>query len=62
MKPLTTTQAAKLLGVCTGTIIKLCERGELKWWRIPGSKHRRISRESFAEMVERHGMVVNGNG
>lgn len=52
----TTGQAAAVLRVCPRTAMKLIDRGDLKGWRIPGSEHRRVPRESLAALVERLGM------
>lgn len=52
----TTGQAARVLRVCPRTVLNLMNRGDLKGWRIPGSQHRRVPRESLAALVERLGM------
>lgn len=44
---LTTTQAAKLAGLSVGTLMKFIDGGQIASYRIPGSSHRRIHRESL---------------
>lgn len=40
---MTTGEAAGALGISQQTVIRLCDDGSLESFRIPGSKHRRIS-------------------
>lgn len=49
---LTTSQAAKLSGLSQSLICRLADDGVFKAFRIPGSKHRRIVRESFEKWLE----------
>ena len=43
---LTVSEAADLLGVSPATIRRAVDRGDLPGFRIPGSTHRRISKEA----------------
>jgi len=40
---LTTTEAARRLGCSASTIRRMIDTGVLRGYRIPGSKHRRVS-------------------
>jgi two-component system, OmpR family, response regulator len=42
MDNLTTGQAAKISLLSRNTIIRMMNKGRLKGWRVPGSKHRRL--------------------
>jgi len=50
-KLLTVYEAAALLGVSPATIRRAIDKGKLAGFRIPGSKHRRISRAAVEEIV-----------
>jgi excisionase family DNA binding protein len=54
-KYLTTGQAARILDVSPGTISKMCDLGKLKFFRIPGSKDRRIEKLHFCRVLEENG-------
>lgn len=49
--PLTTTQAAEVLEVSPNTVKMLCDSGHLRYYKIPGSKHRRIMPDAIQEML-----------
>lgn len=53
---LTTGEAARVLGLSATAVQDLFDRGELKGFRIPGSAHRRIARESLVEALARFGL------
>lgn len=55
---LTTGEAARLSGLTQRTIIDLIDRGFLKGYRIPGSKHRRIPRANLLAMMDAHGIPL----
>ena len=40
---LTTTEAARILGCSANTVRRLIDTGVLNGYRLPGSKHRRVS-------------------
>lgn len=46
---LTTGAVAKALGLCPRTIAKMFDDGHLAGYKIPGSKFRRISRQSVID-------------
>ena len=45
-KWLTTGEAARLMGVSKWKVIQMADAGELETEKVPGSRHRRISRAS----------------
>ena len=49
---MTTSQVAEMLCVSAATIQKLCKKGLLKHWFVPGSKHRRIERKDVLEFLK----------
>ena len=44
------------------TVSKWFDSGQLKGYRIPGSKDRRIPRAALLEFMEEHGIPLNGMG
>jgi excisionase family DNA binding protein len=62
MKPnpslFTTGQAARICNVAQQTIIRLFDAGMLKGFRIPGSTHRRIPRQSLLALMREAGMPI----
>jgi excisionase family DNA binding protein len=50
----TTTKAAKICGVCPTTIVRACEQGDLEYFKVPGSKHRRITHQALARFMRKH--------
>lgn len=52
----TTGQVAKVCRVSTATVLKWCDSGILRCFRIPGSRDRRIPGEYLAEFLKQHGM------
>jgi len=62
----TTTEAARLCGLSHMTVIRRFDCGDLRGFRVPGSKFRRIPRKSLIEFASRHGIpladaVVSGD-
>jgi len=55
---LTTGQAAKLCQVSQQTIIKCFDSGQLKGFRVPGSKYRRIPRGALVTFMQENGIPV----
>lgn len=55
---LTTAGAARLLNVSQQTVIKMCDRGMLKHWKVPLSRFRRIMRADAVAFAEQHGIPV----
>ncbi len=53
-----TTEVGRICHVATRTVANWFDRGQLKGFRVPGSKFRRIPRESLVEFMELHGMPV----
>ncbi len=52
----TTGEAAEICKVSQQTIIRCFDRGRLKGFRVPGSKFRRIPRESLVEFMKVNGI------
>ena len=52
----TTTQVAKIFQTSPRTIAYLFNKGYIKGFRIPGSKHRRILGNSLIEFIKENGM------
>jgi excisionase family DNA binding protein len=42
---------APLLDLCPNTVVKLIDRGTIRGYQVPGSKHRRVTRESLARFL-----------
>ena len=54
----TTGQAAYILSLSMATIMKLFDKGFLHGFRVPGSEHRRISRESILKIAEEYSIPI----
>jgi two-component system, OmpR family, response regulator len=54
----TTTEAAKLCGLSHMTVIRRFDNGDIKGFRVPGSRFRRIPRENLLEFAVRHGIPL----
>ena len=52
----TTGEIARLCQVTKRTVIQWIDGGKLKGYRIPGSRHRRVSAESLREFTKHHGI------
>ncbi len=50
----TTSNVAKILGSSPATISRLFDKGILKGYRIPGSKHRRIPEKNLVKFMEEY--------
>lgn len=57
---LTIGQIAKLCCVAPRTVVGWVDSGELKGFRLPGSRDRRVDRENFIEFLDRVGMKIEG--
>jgi excisionase family DNA binding protein len=57
---LTTGQVAKICNVAPRTVSKWFDTGQLRGYRIPGSKDRRIPREQLIRFMRAHGMPLDG--
>jgi len=55
----TTGQAAKLCRVSQQTIIRMFDTGHLVGFKVPGSKFRRITRESLLTFMRAHGIPTD---
>jgi two-component system, OmpR family, response regulator RpaA len=55
----TTGQVAHICSVAPGTVVKWFDSGRLTGFRVPGSRERRIMRESLVAFMERHGMPMD---
>lgn len=52
----TTGEIARMCRVTKRTVIKWIDEGRLPGYRIPGSRHRRVSAKNLAEFMRRHGI------
>ena len=57
---LTTGQVAKICNVAPRTVSKWFDSGQLRGYRIPGSKDRRIPIEQLVRFMKAHGMPLEG--
>ncbi|MGD2107812.1 MAG: response regulator [Phycisphaerae bacterium] len=57
---LTTGEVARLCNVAPRTVSKWFDAGQLRGYRIPGSKDRRIPVEHLVRFMRAHGMPLNG--
>lgn len=57
---LTTGEVARICHVAPRTVSKWFDSGELKGYRIPGSRDRRIPAEGLAAFMRAHGMPLDG--
>jgi excisionase family DNA binding protein len=57
---LTTSEAAKALGVCPRTICNWIDSRELPGFRVPGSLHRRVSEEEMWRFIAKHNIPADG--
>lgn len=55
----TIAQAARLCGLCDKTLGKAFDLGTLKGWRVPGSRHRRVSRAELLKFMREHGIPTD---
>lgn len=59
---LTTGEVAKICNVAPRTVSKWFDAGQLKGYRIPGSKDRRIPVSQLIRFMKAHGMPLDGLG
>ena len=57
---LTTGEVAKICSVASRTVSKWFDSGQLKGYRIPGSKDRRIPVSSLTKFMKNHGIPMDG--
>lgn len=57
---LTTGEVARLCGVAPRTVSKWFDAGQLRGFKIPGSRDRRIPRESLVRFMKAHGIPLRG--
>jgi len=57
---LTTGEVAKLCSVAPRTVSKWFDAGQLRGYRIPGSKDRRIPLDQLINFMRAHGIPLNG--
>lgn len=55
-RTLTTGEVARACGVSPRTVVKWIQQGWLKGHKVPGSAHRRVLPQDWAEFVREHGM------
>ncbi len=56
----TTGEVARLCGVAPRTVSKWFDSGQLRGFKIPGSRDRRIPRESLVRFMRVHGIPLRG--
>ncbi len=49
---LSTGQVARVMGVATRTVTGWIDSGELKGWKVPGSRHRRVEEKHLREFMK----------
>lgn len=52
----TTSQIAAVCVVAPRTVSKWCDSGKLRHYLVPGTKHRRVSREQFERFLREYKM------
>ncbi|MHC4903802.1 MAG: helix-turn-helix domain-containing protein, partial [Planctomycetota bacterium] len=57
---LTTGEVAKICNVASRTVSKWFDSGQLRGYRIPGSKDRRIPVSSLIKFMKSHGIPMDG--
>jgi excisionase family DNA binding protein len=57
---LTTGEVARLCGVAPRTVTKWFDTGQLRGFKIPGSRDRRIPRDSLVRFMKTHGIPLRG--
>jgi len=57
---LTTGEVARLCGVAPRTVSKWFDAGQLRGYKIPGSRDRRIPRDSLVRFMRAHGIPLRG--
>ena len=57
---LTTGEVAKICNVAPRTVSKWFDSGQIKGYRIPGSKDRRIPVASLIQFMKDHGIPMDG--
>jgi len=57
---LTTGEVARICKVAPRTVSKWFDNGQLRGYRIPGSKDRRIPMDQLIRFMKAHGMPLNG--
>lgn len=57
MKDLTTTDVAKLLCVSVRMVVRWCDDGWLRSYRVPLTKYRRIPRKYLVDFLVSHGRI-----
>jgi excisionase family DNA binding protein len=58
----TTGEVARMCNVTIRTVIKWFETGELKGYKIPGSRDRRIPKENLVVFARKHGIPLREGG
>ena len=56
----TTGEAAEICKLSQQTIIRCFDSGQLKGFRVPGSRFRRIPRENLIQFMKEHGVPMDG--
>lgn len=59
-RDLSTGEAARLVSLSVGTIIRACDDGKLKSYRVPGSRIRRIPESELRAFAQANGLPWKG--
>jgi excisionase family DNA binding protein len=57
-RDLTTLETAYVMRVSHQTVMRLHAEGSLRGYRVPGSTHRRFTREAIIDCMRAHGMPL----
>lgn len=60
MQVYTVGQVAKIIDAAPRTVVKWFDSGQLKGYRLPGSKDRRIPKHYLLQFMKEHGMPADG--
>ena len=58
----TTGEVAKVCNINQQTVIRIIDKGILKGYRIPGSRHRRICRDKLIKFMKENKIPMNELG
>lgn len=58
-RALTTGQVAMVTGISQQQVIRCFDAGDLKGFKVPMSRYRRVPVKAVAEWAERHGLQLN---
>jgi excisionase family DNA binding protein len=56
----TTSEVARLCLVSVKTVQRWLDTGLLECWTLPGSRHRRVTRDALVRFAEKYGVATKG--